>query len=65
VGTQFGTLLLWTMLTSYPLMAAIQEICARVTGCGLAANLGKNYPRPLLYFVLNDGGCGRFATRPD
>lgn len=43
------------MLISYPLMAAIQEICARigrVTGCGLAANLRKNYPRPLLYFVL-------------
>ena len=43
------------MLVSYPLMAAIQEICARigrVTGCGLAANLRKNYPRPVLYFVL-------------
>ena len=55
VGAQFGFGLLWTMLLSYPLMAAIQEICARigrVTGCGLAANLRKNYPRPLLYFVL-------------
>ena len=55
VGAQFGNGLLWTMLLSYPLMAAIQEICARigrVTGCGLAANLRKNYPRPLLYFVL-------------
>lgn len=55
VGAQFGTGLLWTMLLSYPLMAAIQEICARigrVTGCGLAANLRKSYPRPLLYFVL-------------
>jgi NRAMP (natural resistance-associated macrophage protein)-like metal ion transporter len=55
VGAQFGNGLLWTMLVSYPLMAAIQEICARigrVTGCGLAANLRKNYPRPLLYFVL-------------
>ena len=55
VGAQFGTELLWTMLISYPLMAAIQEICARigrVTGCGLAANLRKSYPRPLLYFVL-------------
>src|SRR5580765_3334841 len=55
VGAQFGTGLLWTMLISYPLMAAIQEICARigrVTGCGLAANLRKNYPRPLLYLVL-------------
>ena len=55
VGARFGNGLLWTMLVSYPLMAAIQEICARigrVTGCGLAANLRKNYPRPLLYFVL-------------
>ena len=55
VGAQFGFELLWTMLVSYPLMAAIQEICARigrVTGCGLAANLRKNYPRPVLYFVL-------------
>src|ERR1700722_16856814 len=54
VGAQFGTGLLWTMLISYPLMAAIQEICARigrVTGCGLAANLRKNYPPPLLYFL--------------
>ena len=55
VGARFGYGLLWTMLVSYPLMAAIQEICARigrVTGCGLAANLRKNYPRPVLYFVL-------------
>jgi len=55
VGAQFGYGLLWTMLLSYPLMAAIQEICARigrVTGCGLAANLRKNYPKPVLYFVL-------------
>ena len=55
VGAQFGYGLLWTMLLSYPLMAAIQEICARigrVTGCGLAANLRQNYPRPVLYFVL-------------
>ena len=55
VGAQFGYSLLWTMLLSYPLMAAIQEICGRigrVTGCGLAANLRKNYPKPLLFFVL-------------
>jgi len=55
VGAQFGNGLLWTMLISYPLMTAIQEICARigrVTGCGLAANLRKNYPRPLLYLVV-------------
>lgn len=55
IGAQFGYTLLWTMLLSYPLMAAIQEICGRigrVTGCGLAANLRKNYPKPLLFFVL-------------
>jgi NRAMP (natural resistance-associated macrophage protein)-like metal ion transporter len=55
VGAQFGYTLLWTMLISYPLMAAIQEICGRigrVTGCGLAANLRKNYPKSLLFFVL-------------
>src|SRR5271157_1177431 len=55
VGAQFGYGLLWTMLLSYPLMAAIQEICARigrVTGCGIAANLRKRYPKPLLYAVL-------------
>src|SRR5260370_40067294 len=55
VGAQFGYGLLWTMLLSYPLMAAIQEVCARigrVTGGGLAANLRKSYPQPLLYAVL-------------
>jgi len=55
VGAQFGYGLLWTMLISYPLMAAIQEISARigrVTGCGIAAYLRKSYPKPLLYAVL-------------
>jgi NRAMP (natural resistance-associated macrophage protein)-like metal ion transporter len=55
VGAQLGYALLWTMVLSYPLMAAIQEICGRigrVTGSGLAANLRKNYPRPVLFFVL-------------
>src|SRR5467141_1493431 len=55
VGARFGYGLLWTMLLTYPLMAAIQEISARigrVTGGGIAANLRKNYPRPLLYCVL-------------
>jgi hypothetical protein len=43
------------MVLSYPLMAAIQEISARigrVTGVGIAANLRNNYPKPLLYSVL-------------
>jgi NRAMP (natural resistance-associated macrophage protein)-like metal ion transporter len=55
VGAQFGYSLLWTMVVSYPLMTAIQEISARigrVTGCGIAANLRKSYPKPLLYAVI-------------
>jgi NRAMP (natural resistance-associated macrophage protein)-like metal ion transporter len=48
VGAQFGFAMLWTMLFSFPLMAAIQEICARlgrITGMGVAANLAKCYPK--------------------
>src|SRR6266550_8659593 len=55
VGAQFGYEMLWTMLLSYPLMGAIQEISARVgrvTGCGISANLRKYYPRWLLYPVV-------------
>lgn len=55
VGAQFGTGMLWTMLFSFPVMAAIQEICARlgrITGAGIAANLRKHYPKPILYVVV-------------
>jgi NRAMP (natural resistance-associated macrophage protein)-like metal ion transporter len=55
VGAQFGYGLLWTMVLSYPLMTAIQEISARigrVTGIGISGNLRKNYPKLLLYSVL-------------
>jgi NRAMP (natural resistance-associated macrophage protein)-like metal ion transporter len=55
VGAQFGYGMLWTMLFSFPLMAAIQEICGRlgrITGVGIAANLRKHYPRPILYGVV-------------
>ena len=48
VGAQFGYGLAWTLLFSYPLMAAIQEISARigrVTGFGIAGNLRRHYPR--------------------
>src|SRR5487761_2180524 len=48
VGAQFGYGLAWTLLLSYPLMAAIQEISARigrVTGYGIAGNLLRHYPR--------------------
>jgi NRAMP (natural resistance-associated macrophage protein)-like metal ion transporter len=55
VGAQFGYSMLWTMLLSYPLMAVIQEISARigrVTGCGISANLRKSCPGWLLYIVV-------------
>lgn len=50
-GAQFGYSLTWLMLFTWPLMAAIQEISARigrVTGKGIAANLREHYPPPLL-----------------
>jgi Mn2+/Fe2+ NRAMP family transporter len=52
VGAQFGFSMLWTMLLTYPLMAAIQEISAwigRVTGEGLAANIRRHYSTMILY----------------
>jgi len=50
-GAQFGTRLLWTALLTWPLMAAVQMMCARigkVTGEGLAGNLKQRFPRWLL-----------------
>lgn len=47
-GAQFGLNLLWPMLFTYPLMVAVQAICARigrVTGQGLAYNLRQVLPR--------------------
>jgi NRAMP (natural resistance-associated macrophage protein)-like metal ion transporter len=55
VGAQFGYGMLWTMLFTYPLMAAIQEISGRlgrVTGRGLAGTIRHYYPRALLYPVV-------------
>jgi NRAMP (natural resistance-associated macrophage protein)-like metal ion transporter len=51
-GAAFGFGLLWTMLFSYPLMTAIQEISGRigrVTGHGIAGNIRRYYPAWLLY----------------
>ena len=51
VGAQFGYSIGWTMLFSYPLMVAIQEISARIgrtTSYGLAGNLRLFYPRSIL-----------------
>jgi NRAMP (natural resistance-associated macrophage protein)-like metal ion transporter len=56
-GAQLGTKLLWTALLTWPLMAAVQMMCARigmVTGQGLAASLGQKFPKWLLYlFILS------------
>jgi NRAMP (natural resistance-associated macrophage protein)-like metal ion transporter len=46
-GAEFGLSMLWTMPVAYPLMAAIQSMCARigrVTGKGLAANIKEAFP---------------------
>ena len=50
-GAQFGINMLWTVALTYPLMVAIQSISARigrVTGHGLATNLSRVFPRPLV-----------------
>jgi NRAMP (natural resistance-associated macrophage protein)-like metal ion transporter len=55
IGAQFGYGMLWTMVLTYPLMAAIQEVSARigrVTGAGISANLRRCYPRWLLFSVI-------------
>jgi len=51
VGAQFGYGIGWTMLFSFPLMCAIQEISARIgrtTAYGLAGNLRLYYPINIL-----------------
>lgn len=51
-GARFGLSLLWLSLFSLPLMAIVQEMCARIgiaTGRGLAANIKRHFPRPVLY----------------
>jgi NRAMP (natural resistance-associated macrophage protein)-like metal ion transporter len=55
VGAQFGYGLAWTMLFSFPLMAVIQAVSARigcVTGYGIAQNLRRHYSPWLLRAVV-------------
>lgn len=50
-GAQLGTSLLWTAFITWPLMAAVQMMCARiglVTGNGLAGALRAKFPRRLI-----------------
>lgn len=54
-GAQFGLNMLWTMPLAFPLMAAVQSMCAligRVTGRGLAANIKGAFPPLILKGVV-------------
>jgi Mn2+/Fe2+ NRAMP family transporter len=54
-GAQFGLNMLWTMPLAFPLMAAVQSMCARigrVTGKGLAANIKAAFPPIVLQGVV-------------
>jgi NRAMP (natural resistance-associated macrophage protein)-like metal ion transporter len=54
-GARFGFSITWTLLFTYPLMAAIQEISARIgrtTGRGLAGNLRRHYPNWVLQSTI-------------
>ncbi len=54
-GAGFGLATLWTALLTFPLMASIQEMCARiglVTSHGLTGTLKRNYSRLILYLMV-------------
>jgi NRAMP (natural resistance-associated macrophage protein)-like metal ion transporter len=54
-GASLGFATLWTALFTFPLMAAVQFICAKVglvSGMGLAGVLRRHYSRPLLYIAV-------------
>src|SRR5258708_1204287 len=54
-GAQLGFGVSWTMLLSYPLMVAIQEISGRigrVAGHGIAGNVCCNFPTPFIWSLI-------------
>jgi NRAMP (natural resistance-associated macrophage protein)-like metal ion transporter len=54
-GAQLGFNMLWTMALTYPLMTAVQPVSAqigRVTGCGLAKNMGDIIAKPLVLAIV-------------
>jgi NRAMP (natural resistance-associated macrophage protein)-like metal ion transporter len=54
-GAAYGLSTLWTAIIAFPLMAAIQQMCAKiglVTSQGLTGALKTNYPKPVLYLML-------------
>ena len=53
-GAQYGFSMLWTALFTFPFMAVVQEMCARigiVTGKGLASTIRTYCPPPVLYIA--------------
>ena len=55
VGAQFGYGLSWSLLYSLPFMTVIQDVSAQigsVTGRGIAANLRRHYPKPVLVIAV-------------
>jgi len=55
VGSQFGYSLLWLALVTFPLMSAVQELCARIalqTGVGLGISLRRKFPRWLVGIAI-------------
>ena len=70
-GAQYGPALLWTALFTWPLMVAVQTMCARigmVTGRGIAGALRHKFPRPVLLvaavalFIANTINLGADLT---
>ncbi|MDQ1281943.1 MAG: hypothetical protein QG630_294 [Patescibacteria group bacterium] len=66
-GAQFGSKLIWLSAWTFPLMALVQEMCARialVTGRGLAANIKRVFSKKILYlctiflFIANTFNIG-------
>ncbi|MEI6144207.1 MAG: divalent metal cation transporter, partial [Candidatus Berkelbacteria bacterium] len=67
IGAQYGYKFLWLAPFSFPLMAVVQEMCARigmVTGRGLAGNIKRFFPKwvlilcTLLLFIANTFNIG-------
>ncbi len=54
-GAVFGLNMLWTIVATFPLMAAIQSVSARigrVTGQGLASNIKQTFPPVVLNILV-------------
>lgn len=54
-GALYGLQLIWMSLYTLPLIIVTQEMCARigmVSGRGLAENIRREYPKPVLYVLV-------------